>query len=85
MEAEIIQAEDTEVYVIPRRKVVAENVPYEEYLTGKYGQHVEWVYGAVIAMSPVAIKHDKLSRFLSVFLMFTLNSQVVERFCKTPL
>ncbi len=66
MEAEILQVEDTEVYVVPRRRVVAENVPYEEYLTGKYGRHVEWIHGVVIAMSPINLQHDDMSRFLSV-------------------
>src|SRR5689334_13578170 len=45
-------------------KVIAENISYEDYLTGKYGEHTEWVYGVVIAMSPVSIKHGRLESFL---------------------
>ncbi len=63
-------------------KVLAENVPYEEYLSGKYGKHVEWVYGVVIAMSPVSIPHDQLGRFLaavfSVYLELTTGGMVFQ-------
>jgi Uma2 family endonuclease len=47
-------------------KVVAVNVPYEDYLSGMYGKHVEWVYGAVIKMSPVSTQHDSLNRFVEM-------------------
>ncbi len=45
-------------------KVIAENVPYDDYLTGKYGRHTEWIYGVVIAMSPVSIQHGRFDGFL---------------------
>lgn len=45
-------------------KIIAENVSYEEYLTGKYGRHTEWIYGVVIAMSPVSVRHGRLGSFV---------------------
>src|SRR5215813_14066684 len=45
-------------------KILAEHVPYEEYLTGKYGIHAEWVYGVIVEMSPVGRKHNRLDEFL---------------------
>jgi Uma2 family endonuclease len=61
-------------------KVIAENITYEDYLTGKYGRHTEWVYGVVIAMSPVSIPHDRLGFFLrmlfSTYLKLTTGGNV---------
>jgi Uma2 family endonuclease len=48
-------------------KIVAENIAYEDYLSGEYGIHVEWINGVVIEMSPIEEEHDALSRFLSAF------------------
>jgi Uma2 family endonuclease len=64
MDAEI--HDDAEIYVVPRSRIIASNIPYDEYLTGKYGRHVEWVYGTVIAMAPINIQHHDISLFLSV-------------------
>ncbi len=55
-------------------KVVAENVSYEDYLTGKFGKHTEWVYGVVVAMSPVSIQHDQLGHFLRTLLEVYLDA-----------
>ncbi|MFN8374132.1 MAG: hypothetical protein U0694_14805 [Anaerolineae bacterium] len=44
MEADTLQVEEQEMVVL-RGKIIARDVPYEEYLTGKYGRHVEWVFG----------------------------------------
>jgi Uma2 family endonuclease len=65
---EILQIQDSDVYVVPRGRVVAENVPYEEYLTGKYGRHVEWIHGVVVAMMPIDIHHNDISQFLCALL-----------------
>ncbi len=46
-------------------KIVAENVTYEDYLSGEYGIHAEWINGVVIEMSPIEESHDALSRFSS--------------------
>jgi Uma2 family endonuclease len=63
-------------------KVIAENVTYEAYLTGKYGEHTEWIYGVVIAMSPINVKHDGLSRFVAVlfdcYLALTTGGRVLQ-------
>lgn len=62
-------------------KIVAENVPYEDYLAEKYGQHVEWIFGVVIEMSPVSKLHDALSLFLAalfdVYLELTTGGRVL--------
>jgi len=46
-------------------KIVAEHVAYEDYLSGEYGIHAEWINGVVIEMSPIEETHDALSRFTS--------------------
>jgi Uma2 family endonuclease len=82
-----MQTENLHPLVIPEEdvlilsgKVIAENVSYEDYLTGKYGKHTEWVYGVVIAMSPVSISHDELGFFLrilfSTYLKMTTGGKV---------
>ena len=68
MEAETLHSvaiPEQEVMIFSGR-VIAEHVPYEDYLTGQYGRHTEWIYGMVIAMSPVSILHDQLGRFLAI-------------------
>jgi Uma2 family endonuclease len=44
--------------------ILARDVLYEDYLAGKYGRHVEWVNGVVIAMSPVSVPYKRLDKFL---------------------
>ena len=45
-------------------KVIVQNVPYEDYLSGKYGEHTEWIFGDVIEMSPVSARHTLLTVYL---------------------
>lgn len=63
-------------------EIIAADVPYEHYLAGNYGRHAEWIYGVVIAMSPVSIAHDLLGRFLatifSVYLELTSGGLVLQ-------
>lgn len=43
---------------------------YEEFLNWPgENQHVEWVDGEVIEMSPVAARHDEIVRFLGALLL----------------
>jgi len=62
-------------------KVIAENVTYEDYLAGLHGEHAEWFYGVVIAMSPIHILHNRIVRFLStlfdVYLELTTGGEVL--------
>lgn len=51
-------------------QVVARGVAYDDYLSGKYGRHAEWIQGVVIAMSPTSIPHERLVAFLR--LLFSL-------------
>jgi Uma2 family endonuclease len=48
-------------------KIVARDVTYEDYLSGKFGRHTEWIQGVVIAMSPVTPEHSDLNQFLELF------------------
>jgi Uma2 family endonuclease len=81
MDAEILQTEATEIFVV-HGKVLAQNVSYDEFLTGKFGQHVEWFYGVVIAMSPVNEEHDQMTGFLRVlfgsYLYYTGGGRVLQ-------
>jgi Uma2 family endonuclease len=51
-------------------RVVARGVAYDDYLSGQYGRHAEWVQGVVIAVSPTSITHERLVTFLR--LLFSL-------------
>jgi Uma2 family endonuclease len=44
--------------------IIAENVPYEEFLSERYGRHVEWIDGVVLAMPQPNIHELKLRWFL---------------------
>jgi len=63
-------------------KIVAENVAYEDYLSGTYGIHAEWINGVVIEMSPIEEAHDALSRFASAlfdtYLELTTGGRVLQ-------
>jgi Uma2 family endonuclease len=45
-------------------EVIASGISYEDFLRNFDDQHVEWVYGNVIRMSPVTEEHNNLSVFL---------------------
>jgi Uma2 family endonuclease len=47
-------------------RVIAEDVLYADYLSGRYGEHVEWIYGKVIAMAPVNLQHVTLRDYIRV-------------------
>jgi Uma2 family endonuclease len=53
--------------------VIASGVAFEDFLTSFDGQHVEWVNGEVIAMSPVSEKHNDLTGFLVALLRMFLS------------
>lgn len=71
-----INEEDT----LEGEAIVARDVAYEDYLTGRYGEHTEWINGVVIAMSPVSIPHGRLGNFLidlfRVYLQLTTGGEV---------
>jgi Uma2 family endonuclease len=48
--------------------VIAENVTFEEFLTGKYGPRTEWIFGKVIQMTYADIAHVLLLQFLESLL-----------------
>jgi Uma2 family endonuclease len=45
-------------------KIVAEDVPYADYLSKRYGKFVEWIHGVVIEMAPINLQHANITRFL---------------------
>jgi Uma2 family endonuclease len=61
--------------------VIASDMSFEDFLTQFDGQHVEWVQGMVIAMSPVSEEHTDLNRFLIIlfdcFLAMTSGGRVL--------
>lgn len=65
-EAEITFAVDP----LSGERVVARGVAYDDYLSGGYGRHTEWIQGVVIVMSPTSIPHERLVSFLR--LLFSL-------------
>jgi Uma2 family endonuclease len=71
-----------EIDQLSGERILARDVTYEDFLTGYYGQHAEWVNGVVIAMSPVNETHDSLVRFLEdvldVYLELTTGGRVLQ-------
>ncbi len=57
----VIEMRDT---ILVTGEVIATGVSYEEFLAGFEDQHVEWINGVVIKMSPVGKQHNALTRFL---------------------
>lgn len=47
--------------------VIESGVNFEDFLSRFDGQHVEWINGDVIEMSPISARHSQLSTFLSGF------------------
>ncbi len=52
----------------PSGRVVALNVPAEEYLARYAGDFCEWSRGTVIKMAPVSSAHDRLSAYFRLLL-----------------
>ena len=77
-----VAADYDEIDALSGERVIARNVPYEDYLTGKYGQHTEWVNEVVVAMSPIEEKNDRITRFLSAvfdtYLELTKGGRVLQ-------
>jgi len=66
-------------------KVIAQNVPYEDYLSGKYGEHTEWIFGDVIEMSPVSVQHGHISIYLMTLLQIYLEKTTGGKVCEDPI
>jgi Uma2 family endonuclease len=49
--------------------VIADQITYEDWLSGRFGRHTEWIQGAVIQMSPVTDQHSDLNQFLEILLL----------------
>jgi Uma2 family endonuclease len=65
--------------IAPSGEIVATDVSFEEFLTAFDGQHVEWINGVVITMSPVSTEHTAIVRFLiSLFDYFLAVTQLGE-------
>ena len=79
-----IQAIPEEEVMVFSGKIIAENVAYEDYLSGKYGRHTEWIFGVVIAMSPINIKHALLNSFLEILFRFYLEHATGGKVLRDP-
>lgn len=60
----VLAIPETDVMVFSGH-VIATDVAYRDYLSGAYGAHTEWLFGVVIAMSPIHEVHDALTRFIA--------------------
>lgn len=79
MQSSVIPEEDLLIF---SGKVLAQDVSYEDFLSGSFGRHVEWIFGAVISMSPVSLKHVHLVAFLrrlfETYLELTSGGEVLD-------
>ncbi len=62
-----------ETPIAPSGEVIASGIAFEDFLTQFDGQHVEWINGDVITMSPVNVWHNDLSVFLIALLDIFLS------------
>lgn len=74
-------------------KIIAKNVPYEAFMSGFEGQHVEWVNGVVIEMPSIDARHDALVLFLRMLFVayfermpsgLTLDDPMIMRLIDVP-
>lgn len=66
-------------------KIIAEDVPYEEFLEADYGDvHVEWVYGKVVEMPGISDEHDEIVRFIEILLFAFLEETDGGRIFQDP-
>ena len=54
-------------------EIIAENVSYDVFIRGSYGEHVEWYKGYVIGMAGIDQRHDALTNFFTVLLDIYLD------------
>ncbi|MBC7812007.1 MAG: Uma2 family endonuclease [Burkholderiales bacterium] len=80
----IEKATEHQVKQIYTGKVVAEDVPYEKFLTDFDGRFVEWIFGVVIELS-VNEQHDALNRFLGAFFDTYVGLTTGRRITQEPL
>jgi Uma2 family endonuclease len=65
-------------------KIIARDVPYDAFMNGFEGQHVEWVNGVVIEMPSIDERHDALIHFFRV-LFSAYFEHVVGRILGDPM
>ncbi|GIL12639.1 MAG: restriction endonuclease [Chloroflexota bacterium] len=70
--AVVAQASETDD-LFAGETIVARDVSYQDYLTGRYGRHTEWINGVVIAMSPISVPHDQMQYYLRTLLSVYLQ------------
>ena len=60
---------------VPKGKIIAEGVAFDDYMERYASDYCEWVRGVVIKMSPVTAEHDGLNRYISQLMSayFALN------------
>jgi Uma2 family endonuclease len=61
---------------LPSRIVFAEHISYEDYLTGRFGKHTEWIDGKVLQMPDPTLGELRLRWFLR--LLFNLYLDYTE-------
>ncbi|MDX2162848.1 MAG: hypothetical protein SF162_16130 [bacterium] len=66
-------------------QVIAQDMSCEQYITRFDGQHVEWVDGNVVAMSPISTGHNHLTSFLHVLLELYRSVEDSGRVCTDPM
>jgi Uma2 family endonuclease len=66
-------------------EIVAENVAYDDFLRGDYGEHVEWYKGYVIGMAKIDQRHDALTGFLRIFFTLFLEESDGGRVLQDPM
>lgn len=67
-------------------EVVAENVSYDDFLSGDFGEgHFEWYDGCVIKMPGIEERHDALTRFFSILLSLYLERTGGGRVAQDPM
>ncbi len=54
-------------------EIIAENVPFETFLTAYPGEHLEWFNGYIIRMPGIDERHDALTGFFRILLTIYLE------------
>lgn len=72
------------VHQVRAGTVLASGLTFDEYLAQFSGQFAEWVYGDVVAMAAISLKHDLLSQFFVLALRHYLAYRKVAQLRVAP-
>lgn len=79
-----MQAERIQSTSLADSRIIATDVPADVYMREYANQHCEWINGTVYKMSPIHIKHQGITRYLSNWLQAYLSLKPIGKIQEDP-